>query len=82
MINLSNISIRLKMFIMIVSPIAGVLFFSTMGILDRVQIVNEMELLEGISKLAVKFCTLVHELQKEGGDTALSINAITVAIDF
>jgi len=67
---LSNIKIKNKLLLMLVFPIAGLLYFSIHGIAGRLDVAREMASVEGLSQLAVRISALVHETQKERGMTA------------
>ena len=67
---LSNLTIRAKLMLMLVAPVAGLLYFSIYGITDRWQTSEGMADVQVLSELAVNVSTLVHETQKERGMTA------------
>ncbi|OOZ38570.1 hypothetical protein BOW53_15015 [Solemya pervernicosa gill symbiont] len=67
---LNNLSIRLKILIMLVAPVIGLLYFSIISVMDKSDVVAEMESVEPLAQLAVKVSALVHETQKERGATA------------
>ncbi|MCP4135341.1 MAG: HAMP domain-containing protein [bacterium] len=69
MINLSNWTIKSKLFLMLTVPLLAVLFFSISGIMERLDLTDEMESLQSLSVIAVKSSNLVHETQKERGAT-------------
>ncbi|MBI5875144.1 MAG: nitrate- and nitrite sensing domain-containing protein [Deltaproteobacteria bacterium] len=68
---INNLRIKNKLFLMLVLPIAGLLYFSLNGIWDKSGQSSEMGSLQNLSELAVKVSGLVHEAQKERGSTAL-----------
>ncbi|MFZ3091987.1 MAG: nitrate- and nitrite sensing domain-containing protein [Nitrospirota bacterium] len=68
---INNLKIRNKLILMLIFPIAGLLFFSGSGILEKSRLSGEMKIVDVLSDLAVKVGSLVHELQKERGSTAL-----------
>ncbi len=51
-------------------PILGFIYFSTNVILEKREIVNQMNLLQELSEIAIKSSSLIHELQKERGLSA------------
>ena len=67
---LQNIKISYKLVLMIAIPILGLLYFTIANTIEKLEIVNEMNMLEELSKLTVKSSLLVHELQKERGMSA------------
>ncbi|MDH3972810.1 MAG: methyl-accepting chemotaxis protein [Deltaproteobacteria bacterium] len=67
---LNNLKIRSKLALMMFFPLAGLLYFSSSGILEKYQLSRDMHDLELLSQLAVKISALVHETQKERGRTA------------
>lgn len=67
---LSNLSIRNKIILMLLFPVAGLLFFSYSGIMDRMNMAEEMNKVEKLSQLTNRISSLVHEIQKERGLTA------------
>ena len=68
---INNLKIKNKLIVMLIFPIAGLLFFSGSGMLEKTRLSKEMKTVEVLSDLAVKVGSLVHELQKERGATAL-----------
>ncbi|RKZ85975.1 MAG: hypothetical protein DRR19_15595 [Candidatus Parabeggiatoa sp. nov. 1] len=67
---LKNIKIRYKLALMVAIPILGLIYFTINSTLGKREIVNQMNLLQALSELAVKSSSLVHELQKERGLSA------------
>ncbi len=67
---LEKLRFRNKLALMLIFPIAGLLYFSIGGILDKNRLSDEMSTLQSLSTLAVKISALVHETQKERGATA------------
>ncbi len=67
---LTNLSIRNKLILMLVFPIAGLAYFAIVGMMERQELAAEMAKVESLSELAVKASALVHETQKERGMTA------------
>ena len=59
-----------KLVIMILLPLAGMLYFSINTLQEKAAISSELESLETLSLLSVKISSLVHETQKERGATA------------
>ncbi|MBE9563408.1 MAG: nitrate- and nitrite sensing domain-containing protein [Proteobacteria bacterium] len=55
---------------MVLLPIIGLIYFTTAITLDKLATVEQMDLLQELSELAVTSNSLVHELQKERGITA------------
>ncbi len=70
MMSLSNVKIRTKLLLMLVFPVAGLLYFSLYGIAGRLDAAREMGTVEGLAELSVRISALVHETQRERGMTA------------
>lgn len=67
---LHNLKIRSKLALMMFFPLAGLLYFSANGVLEKYGVSNDMHDLEILSQLAVRISAVVHETQKERGRTA------------
>ncbi|RKZ93258.1 MAG: hypothetical protein DRR19_01755, partial [Candidatus Parabeggiatoa sp. nov. 1] len=67
---LKNIKISHKLALMVAIPILGLVYFTIDSTLEKREIVNQMNLLQELSELAVKSSSLIHELQKERGMSA------------
>ncbi|MBF0455084.1 MAG: nitrate- and nitrite sensing domain-containing protein [Magnetococcales bacterium] len=67
---LDRLSLKQKFALMLIFPIAGMLFFSISGVLEKKQLVNQTEAAQGLVKFAVLSSALIHETQKERGMTA------------
>lgn len=67
---LNNISIKLKIILMLVAPVLGLLYFSINNLISTNKVAHEMEAVQQLSSMAVRASSLVHELQKERGYTA------------
>lgn len=67
---IANMSIKMKILVMLMAPISGLLYFSGYSVLENSQVVAEMESVKPLAELAVKASGLVHETQKERGYTA------------
>jgi len=67
---LANLSIRNKIFLMLIAPMLGLIYFSVHSVMEKADLASEMELVQPLSQLAVKASALVHETQKERGATA------------
>ncbi len=63
-IMLKNINISHKITLMVVLQILGLIYFTTTITLNKRETVNQMNLLQELSVLAVKSSALIHELQK------------------
>ncbi|WP_349648723.1 bacteriohemerythrin [Candidatus Parabeggiatoa sp. HSG14] len=55
---------------MMMIPIFGLVYFTIGNIVEKREIVNQMDLLQELSEFAIKSSALVHELQKERGMSA------------
>lgn len=67
---LINLSIKMKILLLLIFPILGLAFFAINSVNDKSAIVSEMESVQQLAQLAVKVSALVHETQKERGATA------------
>jgi len=67
---LENVKFRNKLIVMLFFPIVGLLYFSFMGVSEKLETSNQMNSIEKVSSLAVHLSSLVHEVQKERGATA------------
>ncbi len=65
-----DIKISHKLIIIVMIPIIGLVYFTIASTLEKQNIVDNMNLLQALSELAVKSSSLVHELQKERGISA------------
>ncbi len=72
---LQNISIKTKLFIMILLPILGIIYFSCEKVLEKMDQAEQMGQTTELVAAAVKFSTLVHETQKERGTTAVFLGS-------
>lgn len=68
--NLSNLSFKQKIAILIALPILGFLWLSASSISQSMSTSKEMSSLTQLTRLSVVYSELVHELQKERGMTA------------
>jgi len=68
--NLKNLKITSKLTLIVAFPILGLIYFTVAITLEKLEIVNEMNLLQDLTGFAVKSSALVHELQKERGLSA------------
>lgn len=68
---LMNIRMRNKLALLLIFPLAGLLYFSISGIWEKSRVLGEMTRVQSLSELSIKISELVHELQKERGTTAL-----------
>ncbi|MBW3698434.1 methyl-accepting chemotaxis protein [Vibrio sp. T187] len=68
--NLSEISFKQKIIILLALPILGFLWLSASAISQSVSTTQEMSSLNQLTRLSVVYSELVHELQKERGMTA------------
>ncbi|MGF1720145.1 methyl-accepting chemotaxis protein [Vibrio kyushuensis] len=68
--NLSDISFKQKIVILIALPILGFLWLSFFSISQSITTTKEMSSLKQLTSLSVVYSELVHEIQKERGMTA------------
>jgi methyl-accepting chemotaxis protein len=69
-VQLSNISFKKKIFILVVFPIIGFLWFNISQITHDFLMNKEMSTFTHLSQLSIVYSNLVHEIQKERGMTA------------
>lgn len=67
---LDNVSIQKKISLVLILPIASLLYFSVSGILEKRAEQQDLQSLQQLTELAVISSNLVHETQKERGRTA------------
>ncbi len=67
---LKKLKIKSKILLMLGFPLAGLIFFSINGIVEKSRVADNLNSLQTLSLLAVKCSSLVHETQKERGATA------------
>src|SRR3972149_7250845 len=72
---LNNLKMRDKLVLLLIFPIAGLIYYSVQGISEKYSEVKEMESVGKLSSLAVKISGLTHELQKERGATNLFLGS-------
>lgn len=72
---MKNFKMSVKMILMLIFPIAGLLYFSISDIAVKSAAVSEMQALHGLSKLGQEAGALIHELQKERGMTNAFISS-------
>jgi len=66
----SDISLKVKIFLMLAMPVAGVIIYSTLTINESYSTKHSMAQVEKSVLIATNFAALVHEIQKERGMTA------------
>ncbi|MFT6901688.1 MAG: methyl-accepting chemotaxis protein, partial [Colwellia sp.] len=59
------------LYILLLFPVVGILFFAGIGIKNKVYFVGEMKKIEQLTKLAIQITALVHETQRERGKTSV-----------
>lgn len=64
-----------KLAVMLSIPVAGLLCFGAMQITDKGHVVSHLGDLQSFSDLSVRVSSLVHELQKERGATAICVGS-------
>lgn len=72
---LSNVKIKNKIILMISLPIVISIYFSAVMVLDKSRTLSEMKTVQTLASLSVKISSLVHEMQKERGATALFLGS-------
>ncbi len=72
---MENMKIGTRIALALVMPIVGLLLFSGFLVLEKRQIVTVMDDIQELANLAPVISALVHELQKERGQSAVFINS-------
>ena len=72
---LKNMSIRLKLLLMVLIPIVGMLVFSSREVVDKYKLLNNINETRTLTGLAVRVGSLSHEMQKERGLSSGYLNA-------
>src|SRR5438093_12848665 len=72
---LTGLGIRQKLAVMLVVPLVGLLYFASSGVVERLATLHEAGDLQDNAALAVKVSGLVHNLQKERGNTFLFLGS-------
>ena len=67
---MDKLSLRLRLFLVMALPIAGLLYFSAAEVLSRLKTEHEIGAMRQLTDLAVAASAIVHELQKERGISA------------
>ncbi|MCK5672490.1 MAG: nitrate- and nitrite sensing domain-containing protein, partial [Spirochaetales bacterium] len=67
---LNRLKFRSKLILLLVFPLCGMFYFSTLGILEKNDLLEESYRIEKLSEFAITGSSLVHELQKERGATS------------
>ena len=67
---LNNLGFKNKLLLLLIPPILGLLFFSIFSIQEKYQSTQEMSHVKQMVQMSVQVSALVHELQKERGNTA------------
>ncbi|OGT96111.1 MAG: chemotaxis protein [Geobacteraceae bacterium GWB2_52_12] len=72
---LKNMSIRMKLLLIVVAPLVGLLFFASRDIIEHYGIMKDSNATYKLTTLVVRAGSLTHELQKERGLSSGFINA-------
>jgi hypothetical protein len=64
---LKNLKISSKLMVMVLIPMLGLLYFSIIEVIAKVNNLSEMHQSEDMTKLAVNTNDVIHELEKEKG---------------
>ena len=67
---LNSLKFRSKLILLLLFPLGGMFFFSTLGILEKNNLLEESYRIQKLSEFAITGSALVHELQKERGATS------------
>ena len=72
---LKNMSIRLKLLLMVLAPIVGLFVFSARDVIEKYTLLESVNETRTLTGLAVRVGSLTHEIQKERGLSSGYINA-------
>src|SRR6185369_4791782 len=72
---LKNMSIRLKLLLMVLAPVIGLLVFSTREVVEKYHVLESVSETRTLTGLAVRVGSLSHEIQKERGLSSGFINS-------
>jgi methyl-accepting chemotaxis protein len=72
---LKNLSIRIKLLLLLLLPVLGLLFFAGRELLDKYATLQDLRKTEHLVGLSIRSGALIHELQKERGISSGFINA-------
>ncbi len=75
MAHLNNARIRTRVLLLVLFPLLGFVFYSGFTVIDKARIAGNMAKLEALAELAPTISALVHELQRERGNSAGFIGA-------
>jgi len=67
---LSNLPVKYKIVLILLPPIIGLLYFSIIDVIDKVETAGRLQSVQSLAELSVKISALVHETQRERGMTA------------
>ena len=67
---LDLLSFKVKLMLILLIPLGGVLGLGILGVQEKMVLVDKMDQMHSLSRLAVQISSLVHEIQKERGLTA------------
>ncbi len=67
---LKSMTLKAKLTIMLLLPLAGLVVFGVQGVISKQDLKTNMDSMTELSGLAVRISALVHETQKERGMTA------------
>ncbi|MEO5333113.1 MAG: EAL domain-containing protein [Magnetococcus sp. YQC-5] len=67
---LEFLSVRVKLFLILLIPFCGIVGLGMLGIYEKLNLVSTMDQMHSLSGLAIRISNLVHEIQKERGMTA------------
>lgn len=70
-----NITIRIKLFLLVTIPVLTMLYFAGSSSFEKATLAKEMVKLQSMIELSVKMGEAVHELQKERGMSALFLSS-------
>jgi len=68
---INNLSFKNKIILLLSLPLMGLIYFSSAAILSEHKTANEMEKIQQLVQMGTNISSLVHELQKERGATAV-----------
>src|SRR5215831_15806764 len=72
---LAHMSIRNRLLMTLILPLSVLLYFSISALVDRLTLLRETQVLQGLSAFAEIASDFVHESQKERGVTGVSMGS-------
>jgi methyl-accepting chemotaxis protein len=71
----ADVRVRTKLLLILSLPLLALLFFSFMGIADKVSAAREASSIDELASIATRISALVHELQRERGASGIFLSS-------